>query len=141
MKRALLLATAALAVLAVPASAKTTLPSRTFVKITHADFVDAGVAGDSVGDMNIFAFRVYTGRGGRRIGAGHGYCVRTEVGRASTCTTNTSLPGGRIVLQWEEHDGERVSRAAITGGTGRYRDMRGELRLTTLSPSEVSAGS
>jgi hypothetical protein len=110
------------------------------VKFTHTDVVDVGAPGDSVGDMAIFAFRVYDRSGGTRIGAGHGYCVRTEVGVASTCTTNTSLPGGRLILSWEEHDGQRHSRAAIIGGTGRYRGMRGELRLTTLSPSEVTAG-
>src|SRR5438445_1215 len=78
-------------------------------------------AGDSVGDMTVFTFEVLDRVGGRRIGAGHGYCVRTEVGVANDCLANSSLPGGRIILQWEEHDGQQVSHAAITGGTGRYR--------------------
>src|SRR3954468_24001412 len=141
MKRAVPLALALAAVLAVPASARTTLPARSFIVLTAVDTVDNGAAGDSVGDVTIFKFSVFDRRGGRRIGGGHGSCLRTEVGVANDCTANSSLPGGRIVLAWEEHDGERVSRAAIVGGTGRYRSMRGEYRLTSLSPTEVSAGS
>src|SRR3954469_21324863 len=107
-------AVAALLVAAVPASAKTT---RMFVQCTHVDTVDSGPAGDSAGDMTIFAFRVHAGtKTGRRIGAGHGYCVRTEVGRASTCTANTSMPGGRMIFAWEQHDGESATRASIIGG-------------------------
>jgi hypothetical protein len=137
----LIAATAVLALLAAaPALAKGALPTRTFVKITHTDIVDVGATGDSLGDMNVFAFRVFDRAGGRRIGGGHGYCVRTEVGVANDCVANSSLPGGRIILQWEEFDLQRVAHAAITGGTGRYRNMRGEMRLTTLSPTEVATG-
>ena len=125
---------------AAPALGKTRLPSRSFVKLTKVDLVDVGAAGDSVGDMVVFTFQVFDRNGGRRIGAGHGYCVRTEVGIASDCLANTSLPGGRIVLQWEEHDGQRVSRAAIIGGTGGYLSVSGQMRLTSLSPTEVSTG-
>ena len=142
MKRAISLAVAVAlaAVLAVPASAKTRLPARSFIVLTAVDSVDNGAAGDSAGDMTIFKFTVFNRRGGRRTGAGHGYCVRTQAGAASDCTANTSLPGGRIVIAWEEHDGQRVSRAAIVGGTGRYKDISGDMRLTSLSPSEVGAG-
>jgi hypothetical protein len=121
---------AAFAVLAASAAAKGRLPAHSLFKVKSVDKVDVGPEGDSLGDMTILAFRVFDARSGRRIGAGHGYCVRTEVGRASTCLSNSSLPGGRIVLQWEEHDGETGFRAAIIGGTGRYRDQRGELRFS-----------
>ena len=131
---------AAVALLAVAPAQAQSVPSRTFVKLTKVDTVDVGPAGDSVGDMTVFTFEVLDRVGGRRIGAGHGYCVRTEVGVANDCLANSSLPGGRIILQWEEHDGQQVSHAAITGGTGRYRGARGELRLTSLSPTEVSTG-
>ena len=83
--------------------------------------------------MTILRFSVFQARSGRRIGAGHGYCVRTDVGRASTCTANSSLPGGRIVLQWEAHDGDRAFRAAIIGGTGRYVGQTGELTFRVVS--------
>ena len=140
MKRAVPLALALAAVLAVPASAKTKLPTRSFIVLTAVDSVDNGAAGDSVGDLTVFKFTVFDRRGGRRIGGGHGSCLRTEAGVANDCTANSSLPGGRIVLAWEEYDGQRVSRAAIVGGTGRYKALRGDMRLTSLSPSEVGAG-
>jgi allene oxide cyclase len=139
MNRVIPLAATIALVAAAPAAAQS-LPRHSFVKLEKVDVVDVGAPGDSVGDMTVFTFTVFDRVGGRRIGGGHGYCVRTEVGVANDCTANSSLPGGRIVMQWEEFDGQRVSRAAITGGTGRYRNARGELRLTSLSPSEVSAG-
>src|SRR4051812_33480457 len=117
MRSALTLGLAAVFVLPVAsAGAQTKLPSRTFIQTTSADAVDVGTAGDSLGDMTIFTFGIYARRGGTRLGKGHGYCVRTEVGVANTCQANWSLPGGRIMIQWEQHDGERAARAAITGG-------------------------
>jgi|1185.fasta_scaffold68008_2 hypothetical protein len=133
-----LAAVAALLVAAAPASAKT---MRMFVQFTHVDAVDVGPAGDSPGDMVITTFRVHDRtRTGRRIGAGHAVCVRTEVGRASTCTANSSLPGGRMVFAWEEHDGEIAIRAAIIGGTGAYKSARGDIRFTAVGPSGAGVG-
>ena len=136
MQRALFLAltlVAAFAVLAASAAAKGRLPAHSLFKVKSVDKVDVGPEGDSLGDMTILAFSVFDRRGGRRIGAGHGYCVRTEVGVARTCTANSSLPGGRIVLQWEAHDGDRAFRAAIIGGTGRYVGQTGELTFRVVS--------
>jgi hypothetical protein len=131
MPRALALALAAMAALlvaAAPAPAKTT---RHFFEFTRFQPVDVGPAGDSVGDMTVFAVGVYDRRtGGKQLGTGHGYCVRTEAGVASTCTANTGLGGGRMVLAWEQRDGERTAVAAIIGGTGRYKAARGDLVLT-----------
>jgi hypothetical protein len=93
--------TAALAALAgLPASAQAALPSHSFIELSKVDVVDVGPAGDSLGDMQVFTFTVRDRAGGRRTGAGHGYCVRTEVGVARDCQANWSLPGGRIMLQW-----------------------------------------
>ena len=142
MQRTLSLAVAlvaAFALLAASAAAKG-LPGHLLIKAKSVDRVDVGPEGDSLGDMTILRFSVFQARSGRRIGAGHGYCVRTDVGRASTCTANSSLPGGRIVLQWEAHDGDRAFRAAIIGGTGGYLSVSGQMRLTSLSPTEVSTG-
>jgi len=124
---------AAFTLFAASAPAKGRLPGHLLIKAKSVDRVDVGPEGDSLGDMTILAFSVFDRRGGRRIGSGHGYCVRTEVGVARTCTANSSLPGGRIVLQWEQHDGETAFRAAIIGGTGRYVGQTGELRFRTRS--------
>jgi hypothetical protein len=138
MQRAVSLTAVALTALLVvaPALAQSSLPSRSEFRFTSLERIDAAPAGDSAGDMTVFAFRVFDRNSGRRIGAGHGYCVRTEVAVARDCLANSSLPGGRVVLQWEEHDGQQVARAVITGGTGRYRGARGEVRLaaTTAAP-------
>ena len=124
----MLVAVAALLVAAAPAPAKST---RFFYEFTRFQPVDLGPAGDSVGDMTVFAVRVHDRRsGGRLLGTGHGYCVRTEAGVAKTCTANTGLPGGRMFMAWEQRDGERAAHAAIVGGTGRYKAAHGDLRLT-----------
>ena len=132
MHRAIPLAAALALLAAVPALAASP-PSRSFIRFTKIERVDLGPAGDSAGDMVVFTLRVFDRPGGRRIGAGHGYCVRTEVGVANDCQANASLPGGRIVFQWEEHDGQRSSRGVITGGTGRYRGANTEVRLTSVA--------
>jgi allene oxide cyclase len=131
MLRAVSLTAALAGLAAVPAGAQAALPSHSFIELTKVDSVDVGPAGDSLGDMQVFTFTVRGRAGGRRTGSGHGYCVRVEVGVARDCQASWSLPGGRIMLQWEAHDGQRVTRAAIVGGTGRYRHQTGEVRLTS----------
>jgi allene oxide cyclase len=131
MLRAVSLTAALAGLAALPAGAQAAPPSHSFIELTKVDAVDVGPAGDSLGDMQVFTFTVRDRAGGRRTGGGHGYGVRVEVGVARDCLANWSLPGGRIVLQWESHDGERAARAAIVGGTGRYRHQTGDVKLTS----------
>jgi allene oxide cyclase len=115
-------------VLAAPADAAR---DRTIRLVEHADTdatTDTGAAGDSAGDILTFANPVFNRANTRRVASDQGYCVRVVAGRSYECTWTNFLRGGQVVVQGPFYD-TRDSTLAITGGTGRYRDARGSMRL------------
>ena len=64
----------------------------------------------------------------RQIGTDTGSCFRTAVGVSYECTWTTSLPGGSIAVTGPFLDAGD-STLAVTGGTGAYRGVSGEMRL------------
>jgi allene oxide cyclase len=129
---------AAVPAVAVTVAAQGRAPDRAQARaisvIEHADTdrtTDIGGEGDSVGDVLTFANEVYDAADAKEIGTDQGYCVRVVAGAAYECTWTTMLPGGQIVVAGPFFDA-RDSTLAITGGTGRYRDARGVMRLHAL---------
>jgi allene oxide cyclase len=115
-------------VLAAPADAA---HRQTIRLLEHADTdatTDTGAAGDSAGDILTFANPVFNRADARQVASDQGYCVRVVVGRSYECTWTNFLKGGQVVVQGPFYD-TRDSTLAITGGTGRYRDARGTMRL------------
>jgi hypothetical protein len=130
MHRSLVVLAAVLAagVLAAPADAAR---RQTIRLVEHADTdatTDTGAAGDSAGDILTFANPVFNRANTRQVASDQGYCVRVVVGRSYECTWTNLLKGGQVVVQGPFYD-TRDSTLAITGGTGRYRDARGSMRL------------
>ena len=97
-------------------------------RATTDTVVDTGPKGDSRGDLLAFANGVYHARNTRRVGHDNGSCVRTVPGRAYECEWTLSLRGGSLVVQGPFYD-TADSTLAITGGTGRFRTARGQMRL------------
>ena len=102
------------------------------------NFVDVGPAGLSPGDIYVFIDDVFLARAPtKRVGEALGRCtlVDPETARFG-CLINTSLPGGAVTT-----DGTLInvsgakSTGAITGGTGRFRNARGE-GVLDLGPPE-----
>jgi Allene oxide cyclase len=89
---------------------------------------DTGAAGDSAGDLLTFANDVFNAADKKQVGTDQGYCVRTVNGVAWECNFTTFLPGGQIVVEGPFYDA-KDSTLAITGGTGRYRNARGAMKL------------
>jgi hypothetical protein len=94
--------------------------------------VDLGAPGESEGDVFVFAGDTFNRKGGTKLGRAAGTCTTLSTGAAGEvmCVINFSLPGGQISTQGlnltaEEFGGMTVS-FPITGGTGKYRDARGE---------------
>jgi hypothetical protein len=76
-----------------------------------------------------------------RIGEGSLWCAATGLdGSALTCLAAFSLPGGKITTETLfETNGDwsqPTRKLAITGGTGAYRNARGELTVTTQASGD-----
>jgi allene oxide cyclase len=108
---------------------------RTVAVVEHAttDAVTNGTAGDAAGNILTFANDVFDAADARKVGSDQGSCVRTVVGQAWECTWTTFLPAGQITVEGPFYDaGDSV--VAVTGGTGAYRNVRGQMELRYHNP-------
>ncbi len=116
----------------------------------EATVVDLGTKGASQGDMRVVNAPVYNESGKQRIGRFDIFCVTTdpagtpteEVHRAE-CTGTFTLPGGEISIQSSNPFPKLPkppprSSDAITGGTGKYAGVRGEVILETRANKDIS---
>ena len=141
MKRAIalaLLAASAILVLVVNANAGAGEHhgGLTITVVEHADTdaVTNGTAGDDVGNILTFANEVFNSVDTAQVGTDQGSCVRMVVGESWECSWTTFLPKGQITVQGPFSDtGDSV--LAITGGTGAYRNARGEMELKYHNPA------
>jgi allene oxide cyclase len=90
--------------------------------------IDLGASGDSIGDLLAFGNPVYDPSNQTELGSSQGSCVRTVVGEAWECTWTLILPEGQLTVQGPVYDAAD-SILAIIGGTGNYRDARGQMTL------------
>jgi hypothetical protein len=91
---------------------------------------DLGAEGDSVGDILTFANEIYDQANANRIGHDNGWCVRTVAGKAWECfwTLTFDKNQDQITVEGPFYD-DRESVLAVTGGTGRFSGVRGEMTL------------
>jgi allene oxide cyclase len=68
------------------------------------------------------------------VGTDQGSCVRIVVGKSSECSWTTFLPRGQITVEGPFSD-TGDSTLAIIGGTGAYRNARGEMELKYRNPA------
>ncbi|MDA3642643.1 hypothetical protein LZ318_39035 [Saccharopolyspora indica] len=134
-----LLALAPGSVPAPPAAASPAAAQVIELDVGNDQFVltDVGEHGLSLGDEYVFSDVLY--RNGQRVGYDGGSCQVTHVDgeRITTnCTLSLQLPDGQLTAQavWVRGtDGPM----AVTGGTGAYRNARGELHVTDVqTPNE-----
>jgi allene oxide cyclase len=90
--------------------------------------VDLGAKGDSVGDLLVFANKVYDAGNKNQVGADQGYCVRTVVGRSWECFWTLTLKAGQITVEGPFMDAGD-SLMTVTGGTGKYAGAKGSMKL------------
>ena len=114
-------------------------------KEVSSQFLDLGEADFSEGDQFVFTNDLL--RGNKKVGEDGGWCTVTRLTQegANTweCHGVNSLPGGLITVQGlvtygpdEEIRAEPYD-FAITGGTGRYREAGGTVRIQEVSPEEL----
>jgi len=89
-------------------------------------YVDVGKQGESAGDYFIFEGRLM--RNGEQVGRDFGRCLLGF--RTFTCEATASIEGeGKIVVGGTLFSERRDFRLAITGGTGSFKDARGQLTV------------
>jgi allene oxide cyclase len=106
----------------------------TVVEHATTDAVTNGTAGDDAGNILTFANDVFNAADTRKVGTDQGSCVRIVVGKSWECNWTTFLPKGQITVEGPFSDtGDTV--LAITGGTGKYRNARGQMALKYHNPA------
>ncbi len=89
---------------------------------------DTGAKGDSAGDLLTFANEVFDEKDAKKVGGDTGWCIRTVAGKSWECFWTLSLADGQITVEGPFLDaGDSVM--AVTGGTGKYAGVRGEMAL------------
>jgi hypothetical protein len=95
----------------------------TFVRDSQ---IDLGARGPSVGDERTF-YDVLLDKSGKRVGYEGGVCsVESMKPPVFSCSITFSLPGGQIAAQLLTTPGPAPKPFAVTGGSGDYRNARGE---------------
>ena len=97
-------------------------------RATTDTVTDTGAKDDSVGDILTFANELYDAGNTTKVGSDNGYCFRTAAGKAWECAFTNTLDGGQITVQGPFLDGQD-STMAITGGTGKYLRIHGDMLL------------
>ena len=94
--------------------------------------VNSGGSGDKTGNLLTFHNKVYDARDAKQVGTDQGYCVRISPADGTwECNWTTFLAHGQITVEGPFYDTHN-SVLAITGGTGAYRRIRGEMNLNSL---------
>jgi hypothetical protein len=97
------------------------------VHLTDLAVNDVKGDGPTPGDVETFSINVVNGS--TETPAGHGYCV-VQAGGFATCTSVAFNSSGSVVSVWDAPESATTVVAAITGGTGAYRNARGTVTFT-----------
>jgi hypothetical protein len=103
--------------------------------------IDNGAKGFSAGDVDVSAATLT--RGGKRVGWLAATCTNTRVGRSSAdqlCQFALHLGRSEVIAEGAVRAGEQgpgTFALAITGGTGRYQQARGQVLVTATNGKSV----
>jgi allene oxide cyclase len=92
---------------------------------------DVPPKGDSLGDQLAFHNPVFDAVDKKQVGHDNGNCVRTVTGKNGVweCFWTVFLAAGQITVEGPYYTNGTDSLLAITGGTGAYNQVRGQMRL------------
>jgi hypothetical protein len=108
-------------------------------KTREVRVVDLAPQGASQGDMRVVNAPLYDASGKKKVGRLDMFCVLTDPGEKihmTQCVRTYTLAGGEISTQGvtaypELSELPAMDVNAISGGTGKYRGVGGEVRLKT----------
>lgn len=87
-----------------------------------------GKAADNRGDVLTFANPIFDAADKTQVGTDNGFCIRTVTGKSFECLWTLMLAGGQITVEGPFLDAGD-STLTVTGGTGKYADVRGQMAL------------
>jgi hypothetical protein len=106
------------------------------IKFSPLFLLDLGRHGLSKGDQIVENDRLLT-KSGKRVGHDGFACTITDASvPEAACQGTFVLPGGQITVQFLNSP-PSVKIGAITGGTGRFRSARGQMRLVEPATGDV----
>jgi hypothetical protein len=113
-------------------------------KVLAVKQIDLGDPGLSQGDQQIITMDVF--QGAKRVGESHVVCTMVRVDAAThaftgQCDNVTSLPGGDIAssgLVTSAQEETTPFTQAITGGTGAYQRVQGQLTVDEAGPQPAT---
>ncbi len=121
------------------------------VKNREASVVDLDPQGSSQGDMRVVNAPLYNASGKQKVGRFDLVCVSTDPAEEANekyhmaqCTYTYTLAGGEITAQGVSAF-PKLSKIpstavdAVSGGTGKYAGVRGEVSLQTRANKAISA--
>ena len=135
---ALAAATAATsAVAAAPAYARQARTATSTVTVVEHAITDTeiptGGGKDVKGNILTFVNPVFNAADTNKVGHDEGFCTRLDPKQGIwECLWTTFLKGGQITVQGPFYD-TKNSTLSITGGTGAYRNARGQMKLKSLN--------
>jgi allene oxide cyclase len=87
---------------------------------------------DEKGDILTFVNPIFNAGDTKQVGHDEGFCTRLDPKQGIwECLWTTFLKGGQITVQGPFYD-TRNSTLSITGGTGAYKNARGQMKLKSL---------
>jgi allene oxide cyclase len=121
---------------AVPAIARTARAAGSTVTVVeHANTdteIPTGGGKDVKGNILTFVNPVFNASDTKQVGHDEGFCTRLDPKQGVwECLWTTFLKGGQITVQGPFYD-TRNSTMSITGGTGAYKNDRGQMKLKAL---------
>ena len=102
---------------------------RTIHVVEHAITDTEVPAKDALGNGLVFHNPIFDASNKKLVGHDNGNCVRTVVGQVWECFWTIFLPAGQITVEGPFYDNGTDSLLAITGGTGSYQTVRGQMKL------------
>jgi type 1 fimbria pilin len=140
MKRILPIAIVSLALAATTASAHDNGRTLTLTGkvVAPPTLIDLGTPGPSVGDQTIIAMDAFAGT--KPVGTSHVTCTTVRAGIAR-CDSVTTINGSQIVstgIVTDEEEEKKPFVQAVTGGTGAYRSVHGELTVSEAGPQPAT---
>ena len=122
---------------AAPAVARVAHASSTTVTVVEHANTDTEVpvapgGKDVKGDILTFVNPTFNAADTKQVGHDEGFCTRLDPKQGVwECLWTTCLKGGQITVQGPFYD-TKNSTLSITGGTGAYKNARGQMKLKSL---------